>query len=79
MVFACFCADPCVQIRARWQVNNIVIEHKLGPCPVSHTSVAIIISSPHRKEGLEALPFAIDELKAIVPIWKKVSPRMYAD
>lgn len=23
-------------------------------------------------EGLEALPFAINELKAIVPIWKKV-------
>ena len=29
------------------------------------------ISSAHRKDSLEAVQFAIDELKATVPIWKK--------
>lgn len=36
-------------------------------------SVAIIISSAHRKDSLHAVEFGIDELKKIVPIWKKVS------
>ena len=29
------------------------------------------MSSPHRKESLEAVEFAIDTLKETVPIWKK--------
>lgn len=52
------------------------MQHKLGDCPVGQVSVAIVISSAHRKESLQALPYAIDELKAIVPIWKK---EMYQD
>ena len=34
-------------------------------------SVIIGVSSPHRREALEATSFAIDELKRTVPIWKK--------
>lgn len=40
--------------------------------PVTESSVIIAISSPHRKESLDAVHFAIDALKASVPIWKKV-------
>merc|ERR1711991_780520 len=36
----------------------------------------ILLSSPHRKESLEAVTWAIDALKARVPIWKK---EYYAD
>ena len=39
---------------------------------MTEASVIIAISSPHRKESLEAVHFAIDTLKATVPIWKKV-------
>jgi hypothetical protein len=49
------------------------MQHKLGPCPVLETSIIIVISSPHRKDSLAAVHFAIDELKRVVPIWKKVS------
>jgi len=31
----------------------------------------IITTSAHRKEGIEASTFCIDEVKKIVPIWKK--------
>jgi len=34
-------------------------------------SVAIIVSSAHRQDSLAAIDFAINELKKIVPIWKK--------
>jgi molybdopterin synthase catalytic subunit len=30
-----------------------------------------VISSEHRKDSLNAVSFAIDELKRSVPIWKK--------
>ena len=41
--------------------------------PVTEASVIIAISSPHRGAALEGAQFAIDQLKASVPIWKKVS------
>jgi molybdopterin synthase catalytic subunit len=60
------------QARAQWSLIHIRIQHKLGPCPISDTSIAVVISSEHRKDSLEAIRFAIDELKSTVPIWKKV-------
>jgi molybdopterin synthase catalytic subunit len=33
--------------------------------------VAIGVSAAHRAEAFEACHFAIDELKRIVPIWKR--------
>ncbi len=40
--------------------------------PLTESSVIVAISSPHRNESLEAVHYAIDTLKATVPIWKKV-------
>lgn len=40
--------------------------------PISEASVVIAISSVHRKDSLEAVQYCIDQLKANVPIWKKV-------
>jgi hypothetical protein len=59
-------------VRARWSVTRVIIQHKLGSCPIGEVSVLIAISSEHRRESLEAVAFAIDDLKANVPIWKKV-------
>ena len=62
----------CTKVRTRWPgVSKVAIEHKLGDCPVGEISVYIVVSSPHRRDSLEAVHFAIDELKATVPIWKK--------
>ena len=38
---------------------------------MSEASVNIVAVSPHRREALMAVAWAIDELKAKVPIWKK--------
>lgn len=61
----------CAEIREKWQVSRIVIEHRLGEVKVTEASVVIAISAPHRKESLEAVDFCIDRLKEKVPIWKK--------
>ena len=63
----------CDSIRQKWPtVKNIAIVHRLGDVPVEETSIIIAISSPHRKDSLEAVDFCINEFKRLVPIWKKV-------
>jgi len=53
-------------------VLAVAMEHRLGLCPVGEASVIIAVSSAHRRESLDAVSYAIDTLKANVPIWKKV-------
>ena len=57
--------------RQRWALRHVAIAHRIGVVPTAESSVEIAISSTHRKEALEAVQYAIDELKAHVPIWKK--------
>ncbi|XP_054742182.1 molybdopterin synthase catalytic subunit [Anastrepha obliqua] len=62
----------CDTLRSRWQdVLNIAIYHRLGLVAPKEASVVIAISSPHRQDSLDAVSYAIDELKKKVPIWKK--------
>eukprot|EP01100_Stratorugosa_tubuloviscum_P002629 TRINITY_DN1627_c1_g1_i1.p1 TRINITY_DN1627_c1_g1~~TRINITY_DN1627_c1_g1_i1.p1 ORF type:complete len:153 (+),score=66.08 TRINITY_DN1627_c1_g1_i1:113-571(+) len=61
----------CQLIRSKWNLINISIQHRLGIVPIAEASVIIVISSAHRRDSLEAVHFAIDHLKATVPIWKK--------
>jgi molybdopterin synthase catalytic subunit len=47
------------------------IAHRLGRLAVGEASVIVAVSSPHRGPAFEACRWAMDELKARVPIWKK--------
>jgi len=62
----------CDNMRNCWNdIVNIGIYHRLGLVPVKEASVVIAVSSPHRKTSLEAVQYAIEELKKSVPVWKK--------
>ncbi|XP_016055284.1 PREDICTED: molybdopterin synthase catalytic subunit isoform X2 [Miniopterus natalensis] len=61
----------CSDVRQRWPVKHVAVFHRLGLVPVSEASVVIAVSSAHRAASLEAVSYAIDALKARVPIWKK--------
>jgi len=63
-------------VRRRWPVSEVRIVHRLGRLEIGDASVAVAVASPHRAEAFEACRFAIDTLKARVPIWKK---EFYAD
>ena len=45
--------------------------HRVGVVPVGESSIVIVVAAPHRKAALDAVHFAIDSVKALVPIWKK--------
>ncbi|KAF6357250.1 molybdenum cofactor synthesis 2 [Rhinolophus ferrumequinum] len=61
----------CSVLRQKWPVRHIAVFHRLGLVPVSEASIIIAVSSAHRAASLEAVSYAIDTLKAKVPIWKK--------
>jgi molybdopterin synthase catalytic subunit len=64
------------EAKTRFGVTRVSIVHRLGRMEIGETSVAVAVSSPHRKEAFEACRFAIDTLKHKAPIWKK---EFYAD
>lgn len=64
-------ADIEAQVRAKWPVAHVAMIHRLGRLAVGDVSVAVAVSSPHRGEAFDALRFAVDTLKELVPIWKK--------
>jgi molybdopterin synthase catalytic subunit len=60
------------EIRARWPtIREVAIVHRVGRLAVGETAVIIALSAAHRPELFDALRYAIDRLKEIVPIWKK--------
>lgn len=67
----------CSDIRQKWPVKHIAVFHRLGSVPVSEASIIIAVSSAHRAESLQAVSYAIDTLKAKVPIWKKVRKYLF--
>lgn len=64
----------CGEIRARWSTaGRIVLLHRTGRLALGEVAVAVVVGAPHRDEAFAAARFAIDTLKATVPIWKKES------
>ena len=59
------------EIRQRWPIDRIGIVHRIGRLAIGEASVAIAVSSAHRREALQACAHAIERLKETVPIWKK--------
>ena len=59
------------ETRDRWPIGEVALVYRLGHLGVGEVSVAVAVSSPHRAEAFEACRYAIDRLKAVVPIWKK--------
>jgi molybdopterin converting factor subunit 1 len=57
--------------RQKFPIDRIAMVHRVGRVEVGDTSVAILVTSAHRRAAFEACHYAIDELKRTVPIWKK--------
>jgi molybdopterin synthase catalytic subunit len=58
-------------LRARYDLCDVAIHHRVGRVGIGETSVVIAVSAPHRADALAACRDAIDQLKERVPLWKK--------
>ncbi|MBI3473544.1 MAG: molybdenum cofactor biosynthesis protein MoaE [Candidatus Solibacter usitatus] len=52
-------------------ISRIGMVHRLGRMEIGETSVAVIVTAPHRKPAFDAALEGIDRLKRLAPIWKK--------
>lgn len=59
------------EIARKHPIGRIAMVHRLGRMEIGETSVAIIVTAPHRGAAFEAALEGINRLKRIVPIWKK--------
>lgn len=59
------------EIAASNRIGRIAIVHRLGRMLIGEASVAVVVTSPHRRAAFDAALAGIDRLKKTVPIWKK--------
>jgi molybdopterin synthase catalytic subunit len=59
------------QIAQRWPIESIRVVHRLGVVKVNEASLWVEVIAPHRGEAFAAGQFLIDEMKRVVPIWKR--------
>ena len=65
-----------VEAEQRFNGVALVAEHRVGPLAVGDVSIGIAAGHEHRGPALDALRYAIDQIKARAPIWKR---ERYAD
>jgi molybdopterin synthase catalytic subunit len=54
----------------RFQLNQIIIRHRVGFVPVGEASLLVRVGSGHREKAFRAIEAVVDELKRRAPIWK---------
>ncbi len=65
--------DICAQARARWEIIDTAVVHRVGPLEPGDRIVLVVVTSAHRGEAFAACEFIIDYLKTRAPFWKKES------
>ena len=59
------------EIAKRWPVESVRLVHRVGVVKVNEPSLWVEVVAPHRQEAFAACQWLIDEMKRVVPIWKK--------
>ena len=57
-------------VRRRFGARRVVLWHRVGRLRVGEVSVIVGAAYAHRAEAFAAARYLIEELKAVVPIWK---------
>ncbi len=57
--------------RSRWELEDVVVIHRVGELSVGDQIVLCLVTSTHRHEAFEACLFIMDWLKTEAPFWKK--------
>lgn len=63
--------DIIAEIKTRWADTRVAMAHRIGRLKIGEASLMIAVASPHRPEAYAASRFAIERVKAILPVWKK--------
>lgn len=65
-------ARVAAELRRRHpDLGRVALWHRTGALAVGDVAVVVAVSTPHRDEAFDAARWAIDEVKASAPIWKR--------
>ncbi len=59
------------EMEKRWPVESVRLVHRVGVVKINEASLWVEVIAGHRAEAFAACQWLIDELKRVVPIWKK--------
>lgn len=59
------------ELEGRWRLESVRLIHRVGMVKVGEASLWVEVTASHRAEAFAACQWLIDELKRVVPIWKK--------
>lgn len=59
------------EMEKRWPIESVRLVHRIGLVRVNEPSLWVEVIAPHRGEAFAACQWLIDEMKRVVPIWKK--------
>lgn len=63
--------DILAEIAERWPDVRAALAHRVGKIKIGDASLIITVSAPHRGEAYAASRYAIERVKAVLPVWKK--------
>jgi molybdopterin synthase catalytic subunit len=63
--------EIALRLEAKHAPLRLVMHHRVGDLAIGDIAVIVAAGAPHRDAAFTAARAAIDELKTIVPIWKK--------
>lgn len=59
------------ELEKRWPVGSVRLVHRVGRVGANEPSLWVEVLAAHRGEAFAACQWLIDEMKRVVPIWKK--------
>lgn len=63
--------DIIAEIKSRWPDARVAMAHRVGRLKIGEASLIIAVAAPHRPDAYAASRYAIERVKAILPVWKK--------
>jgi len=64
-------AEIGAEVQQKFAIGEIAIMHRIGRLDIGESSIVIAVAAPHRHAAFEACAYAMDRVKAEVPVWKK--------
>ena len=68
-------AEIAEEAISKFGVRRCVIAHRIGFVAVCQSSLLVACSGAHRREPHDSVMYCVNQVKARVPVWKKVIPR----
>ena len=59
------------EVEKCWSIESVRLVHRIGLVEVNQPSLWVEVTAPHRGEAFAACQYLIDEMKKVVPIWKR--------